>query len=480
MGASRRRELGAFYTPPEVAAHMARMLVGLSPDSTVWEPSGGDGALVSAVVASGRVAAAQVCVTDVDPTVEAAMASSGVRFSCRDTLLSEHPDGWPAPSHVLGNPPYLAKGSGYVKGNRAELRRRFPDVGASETYAMFAALALRRLRPGGQMVLLVSDTWLTLGAHRKFRELLLGHTVASVTLLPSATFPDAAVSTVIVDVRNHPAPPAHRVEFHDVRGNGAGVFDGGLRRHVAQAALAARPGAVFTFDEAGCQALATAARCESGLLDGCDGGLGMFTRANGTALRRVWHGGPADMPDGHLSAGAVDGAVWRGYLKRGGATPWWAPLDHAVAWDDSSRAGYQVPASALHGVTADGRPRPGVAISGVAARLTARLAHPDAMWDSNKVFAFFPADPQACRPEFLLAALNSDWYGVFARAVNHTVSLQRRDVAALPMLPFTAAERDLLAALGSQAVAAARAGAAVPPAVSAQVDAAVAAAAARA
>lgn len=476
----RRRDLGAFYTPDHIATHMAALLPDLDANSRVLEPSGGDGALARAVLATGHVRPDQIDVWDTDPDVAPALAALGVRFAHRDSLLQAPP---PADlySHVIGNPPYLSKQSAYIKANRIALQRRYKTIGVNDTYAMFLFMALEQLRPGGHLVFLISDTFLTLGVHRRLREHLLhDHTLHRVTLLPADTFVGATVRTAIVHVsRSRPAAD-HHVAFIDARTSGD--LETPAVVAVSQAELLHSSGSVLTFDPAARAALRAAALCPP-LMSACDGGLGMFTRDNGQYLAVIDHPGgplPHRSPDQPLLDPAdVDGNSWRPYHKRGGAQPWWRPAEHAVRWDAASVAAYTRPATSLAGEGPQGDPRAGIIISGVAQRLTARLATPGALWESNKAFAIFPRDPKAHPPAFLCAILNSAWYALLAHALNHTVSFQSRDLAALPLLPFTADEVALLERWGAESIEHVRSGRPLPVAHQGAIDDLVAAVAAR-
>lgn len=486
---SRRRALGAFYTPDHVVDYMVGLLSGLDASSSVLEPSGGDGAFVEGLLRSGRLSPGQVEVWDADPACRAPVEALGARFSLRDSLLA--PDSSKRFSHILGNPPYLNKQSAYLKAHRSQLRRRFSDIGVNDTYAMFTRLAVSLLQPAGELVFLLSDTFLTLGIHARLRALLLSDTsINSVTLLPAATFADAAVSTAVLHLTNTPPSAGHEVRFLDLRHRAPGEYDNLSPIRVSQATLASLPAQVFAFDSFDVALLSRLPQLPK-LVDHLDGGLGMYTRDNRRFLALVEYPGCA--PRGAASqaaqrvpAGQVDGVAWRFYHKKGGSQRWFSPAEHAVRWDEDSRVHYGIPASALAGEpsptstpSSPAAPRAGFIVSGVAARLTAREMTPAALWESNKAFGFFPKDPQRFPPHFWVALFNSSFFARAVRALNHTVSLQIRDIQALPMLPFTPAEVASLANLGSRAIAAVRAGRS-PAAFEAKVDALVARVALRA
>jgi tRNA G10 N-methylase Trm11 len=97
-----RRDLDAYYTPPE----LARFLVGLLGDVTgasVLEPSVGGGAFARALVASGAI----VHAIDLNGDAEG-LADANGETSTRD-FLAPLPDDFPSSFDlVVGNPPYNA------------------------------------------------------------------------------------------------------------------------------------------------------------------------------------------------------------------------------------------------------------------------------------------------------------------------------------------------------------------------------------
>jgi hypothetical protein len=140
------------------------------------------------------------------------------------------------------------------------------------------------------------------------------------------------------------------------------------------------------------------------------------------------------------------------YHKRGGDVRWFKEAEHAVKWDEETRKSYGIPQSALVGSNKDGSFREGVALSGISQKLAARHLSLGALWESNKVYGLFPKNPDETPIDFLIAILNSQTYTDIANALNHTVSLQVRDVKALPMFSYTRDEVEELTELGGKAV----------------------------
>jgi len=439
-----RRRLGAFYTPEDVVEEMVAMIRPRNRKGMILEPSGGDGAFVQGLMRAG-VSPGSIEVWDINPDVEEPLKELGAAVVIGDTLA--YAGDKKRFRAVIGNPPYLNKQSEYIKANRSWLRKRYRDIGANDTYAMFTHLAVEMLEERGQVVFLVSDTFLTLGIHERFRRWLLTNTrVDGITLLPPETF-SASVNTAIISATKTSPSTKHRMRLVDRR---RGTADAHVVE-IAQADVLARPGAVLSFAEGVDRLLDIVARCPR-LVDSLHGGLGMHTGDNAIYLAVVEGSGvTAKTGQTTLPRTAIDGVAWRPYHKRGGDRRWYGSAEHAVRWDETSRGVYGIPASATEGRDEEGNDRDGFVLSGIGSRLAARRMTTGALWESNKVFGFFPRDPRRHPVDFFVSVLNSRLYSAIADALNHTVSLQVRDVKRLPMLPFTKTEVRELATLGRKA-----------------------------
>lgn len=441
--------LGAFYTPSWAVEYMLSLVRPENLNGQVLEPAGGDGAFLHGLLAKGCDPANSE-VWDINPLVENPLRSLGCHVYIGDALYRSEPE--PRFDLAIGNPPYLNKASSYISENKAYLRRAFREIGASEAYAMFTYLSGKCVRPGGQVVMLLSDTFLTLGLHRRFREWLLSEmTIDSITLLPADTFPEASVNTCVLAFTVGASPAGHQVAFRDARELSGRNPHAATTVRVPQSALAAAPGSVLAFDADARQALALLDGLPA-LMDLLDGGLGMYTGDNKKYLAVVTDQGVPRTGVGPgsdtIEAVDVDGKDWRFYHKRGGERRWFGSAEHAIRWDEQSQKAYTIPDRVWDALA----PKSRVAVSGISAMLSARLATPTAAWESNKVFVLTPKNPSAYPAEFFIAVLNSDRYNRIVRALNHTVSLQVRDLRSLPLLPFTAAEVKALAKLGSEAI----------------------------
>jgi len=453
-----QRVLGAFYTP----SHAVDYALGLLPPrllaaGNVLEPSGGDGAFVQGCLRRG-VAPHHITVWDINPETAAAITELGANFSPGDTLL-RNVDTVRGTCHVVvGNPPYLSKQSAYVKQHGKALQRRFPAISSGEVYAMFVAHALEMLRPGGELVFIISDTWRTLSTHARFRELLLTQTtVRTVTRLPRALFAaaGASVDTCVLHVRKERAPQQHRVLFHDCGHLAVGNYSG-TKSRIAQSALAHWPNQIFAWpNNETVAALASLQRQPIRLLDRLEGGLGLYTPDNAVWCARIRPATATARVPRVVASGSVDGVRWRVYHKTGGIRDWWTTPTNVIDWRPTAQAQYQMPASFSAVWTDTAVP---LLISGVSDRLSARLGVRGGVWNSNKCFGFLPRAPHTESVYFWLAVLNSSTLRHWAAILNHTPSLQLRDLTSLRVPRFTARERRALDTLGRACVAAAQAG----------------------
>jgi hypothetical protein len=190
MDIDKRESLGAFYTPELVADEMVSWLGEPSNKAKIWEPSGGDGSFVRALLRAGWKPK-NITVWDINLGIVGDLQKLGVEYKICDTLqswpqnspktasdgslrgeksknrphlaLASTPPQFPiSPAFVIGNPPYLSKDSAYIKANRESLKEVYSEIGAHDTYTMFLYRAFQELAPGGTLIFLISDTFLSL------------------------------------------------------------------------------------------------------------------------------------------------------------------------------------------------------------------------------------------------------------------------------------------------------------------------------
>lgn len=428
-----RHDYGAFYTPPATADLMVE-LADIGPVGRVLEPSAGDGAFIAALLRAG-VEPGRITAWELDPHACELLRDRfpGVRVEQRDTLLSADPEIDGRFEWIIANPPYLNKQSAYVRAHRSELTRRFgTGCGASETFAMFLWLGLDLLSEHGALVYLVADSLRTLPSHARLRErILTRHGLDAIVSPPPRLFEDASVRTVIVRVGARPARGPVRVLAEssseaDYRGEGWSSLPredlGLIEGHPLL--LTSPPSIMALFGDG------------PRLGEWARGHIGMHTRDNARHLAAL-EGSPLArrferrrMEPGTfrvIGADEAAGEGWRPYLKEGGEKDFWSPPAEFVDWSPEARAGYVSPRGGLFG-------QPGIAVSGIARRLSVRLMPAGCRWDTNKVHGLIPADAET--GDYLLGLLNSDLYSYLAKGIlNTSPSLQLSDLWRLPVPP---------------------------------------------
>jgi len=117
---------------------------------------------------------------------------------------------------VIGNPPYGAR---FSECEQAELAQRYKTfTHRGESYVLFVELAVTLLRIGGQMALIVPDTYLNLTFTKPLRSYLIEHAeIREIVLLPAAAFETATVDTTVLMLANqaHPIQGRFRSRIFD-------------------------------------------------------------------------------------------------------------------------------------------------------------------------------------------------------------------------------------------------------------------------
>jgi hypothetical protein len=500
----RRSALGAFYTPRAHVDYMVGRL-GLTRASRVLDPCAGAGhfaeALHDALVAAHARAGAdpgaarrhviehQLYATDVDGLAaaltavrlllrggEPAAATPAPNVFVRDVLLHSPERLGPQPTPldrlrfdaIVGNPPYGAR---RPDGTRATYHRRYGRsararrhgsvaTGDGDSYAMFFANGIERLREGGRLCLITNDSFRSLATHAALRrhildrckivEILLTDTGGfdgvsfkfagmAITTLEKCSDPDArrAHRMRLVDRVRDPvkfaAPPPERVselrqaEYERLPGT---PFVVGVPRDVFESA--ARSGRVRDVAR-GRQGLATAddRRFLAGVGEHAPDLPRRIAAADLacdlTATERR-HGAPPGRPH------------WVAFAKGEGFGDYHRPVGVAVDWSQESVAELERRARAPAGTPR--RPRlqnrahwfrPGLTYSVVSSgRLSVRLL-PEGCIFGHKGSAIFVEDDSVSEL-FLLGYLNSALATYFMKRVVNTTATA--DVGYVERLPF--------------------------------------------
>ncbi len=115
----------------------------------------------------------QLFAFDISPLFQDDIEKLGVNFKLQDTLLSLYPDSYNKFDFIIGSPPYLNKASNCIGQNTGKLKGIYSKINSHETYAMFIINSIWRLKEGGKLRFIASDSFLTLSTHRKLRKFIL-------------------------------------------------------------------------------------------------------------------------------------------------------------------------------------------------------------------------------------------------------------------------------------------------------------------
>lgn len=435
-----KKDLGAFYTPKHTVNYMLSLLSNFNKQSKLLEPCGGDGAFVSVILRKKILNPDQIIVWDINPEVKNYIENFGVSFELKDSLLDttfktdDLFNKIKKFTHIIGNPPYLNKQSNYIKKNKNKLRKIYNEIGVNDTYALFIYLSCHLLENNGELCFITSDTYLTLGIHKKLRKFLLENfVIKNITLCPSDLFKDtgALVNTCIINLINRKPSDEDVILFNYCRDLEVGNYNG-KTYFINQNNLLNYPDYIFDFNGNG--DIIKKIEKFNKLIDFVDGGLGMHTTNNKKFLGIVDYNGLRYAKNGIqniVPVNEVKKGNWKFYHKKGGDTKYYLPAEFCIKWDKESIKNYKMPKNFKLNDN-----RQGFLISGVCSTLSARLATKGALWESNKAMCFFPKDPKKYPPEFFIGILNSNLYNKIIKILNHTNSIQIRDIKKLPLFDF--------------------------------------------
>lgn len=186
---------GYVLTPPAVVDLMvAKLFEARTPSEKMrlLDPGCGNGALLDGVVRWCRrrgYVLPQTVGVELHPgrSEEARRRFDGIgsiRILTRDFLQGDL-----APfDFVVGNPPYVAI-DGLGEGEKVRYRAEFETaVGRFDLYVLFWEKALRLLKPGGRLVFITPEKFMTVESARPLRRLLSRLSVPEVQFLPEDTF----------------------------------------------------------------------------------------------------------------------------------------------------------------------------------------------------------------------------------------------------------------------------------------------------
>ncbi len=189
-----RRVYQAFYTKSTcIVDYMVNKLMLESTD-IIFEPCGGDGVFVEAILAVNEFATIDVCELN-DGAYQMLLNKfshyANVHVRLCDTLLdsaltfSANFGGFY--DKIIANPPY---GAWQDLEKRAILKKMYTDLYAKDTYALFLFRCIELLKEDGILSFIIPDTFLNIHMHKALRHHILTNTkILELALFSSSFFP---------------------------------------------------------------------------------------------------------------------------------------------------------------------------------------------------------------------------------------------------------------------------------------------------
>ena len=168
--------------------------LSLQASDKIFEPCGGDGVFVEAILSENEFAYIDIC--ELNPkSVEILNEkfSDCLNVSIRecdtllDTELKFNSSFGGIYDKIIANPPYGAW-QDYEK--RAILKKMYPELYAKESYGLFLYRCIELLKEDGILSFIIPDTFLNLHMHKALRKHIFTNTqIVELALFPSSFFP---------------------------------------------------------------------------------------------------------------------------------------------------------------------------------------------------------------------------------------------------------------------------------------------------
>ena len=439
------KELGVVLTPFKTADYIVSKLGNINKNQKVLDPCVGPGIFIKSLLKSG-VDKSQIFCHDINLDYKATIEELGVRFKALDNLLSFNSECYGEYDFIVGNPPYLNKASSYVRKNRSKLKEIYGKINAHETYSMFIVNSIWRLKEGGILGFVTSDSFLTLRTHFKLRNFILDNCVINEILLaPINLFDKQNVSTypVIFFLTKRSKDEDEQVRDNNIMKiilrikSEEEYWKPPIENLIKQKRYKSLPFSIFFVD------------AEDQILDLFEkapklklfirGFIGMHTHDNkkyiaaieDTELANIFIKKSDNKNNNEnykvISRNDLESGRWKSYLKRGGGDQYYRPIMEALDWKQESILIYDIPKSVPFG-------EEGIVISGISSRLAARYMPEGCFWDSNKAMGFIVKD-SSISIEYFLGLLNSSLYNYLSKGIiNNTNSIQLTGIHSLPFI----------------------------------------------
>ena len=128
------------------------------------------------------------------------LSGKSTSFRTYAQRLSDNPD------IIIGNPPYGIDVANEIK--------NLYELDSNDSYGVFIDNSIRRLKVGGNLIFIVSSSFLTLGSHKKLRERIFKFCmIKNIIKLHRSTFPGIDVFPVIIDFIKCDSPEKRNSNF---------------------------------------------------------------------------------------------------------------------------------------------------------------------------------------------------------------------------------------------------------------------------
>ncbi|MHA1342562.1 MAG: Eco57I restriction-modification methylase domain-containing protein [Promethearchaeota archaeon] len=441
-----KKDLGFILTPKNTAIYIISKLGEIKEEQTILDPCVGPGIFIECLLERG-IKRNQIFCYDINPNFRRDLKKFGINMKIQDTLLSINQESYNKFDFIVGNPPYLNKASNYIRQNKKKLKKIYGKINAHETYAMFIVNSIWRLKEGGKLGFITSDSFLTLKTHAKLRKFILDKCLINEILLaPKDLFQNQNVNTspaiIILTKCSGENNKKHRekniVRFIPRIKHENEYFKPKVIHKIQQKKYTSLPFYLFFFD------------VEPQIIDLFEkalklekivkGYIGMHTHNNqkyiaaveGTELAEIFGRRNNKFQETKkkfkiISREELNSNSWKPYLKRGGNAQYYRPIMEAVDWNPDSISVYDIPKNVPF-------EKEGIVISGVSSRLAARYMPKGCYWDSNKAIGFTIIDNEISL-EYILGLLNSSLYNYLAKGIiNNTSSIQITGIHSLPFI----------------------------------------------
>ncbi len=410
------------------------------------DPCAGPGIFIKKLLESG-INKNQIFAYDINSNFKSEIEKLGLFFKEQDTLLALYPDSYNEFDFIVGNPPYLNKASKYVRKNKAKLRKIYGKINAHETYAMFIVNSIWRLKDGGKLGFITSDSFLTLSTHKKLRRFILNTCkINEILLAPKNLFSNQNVSTspaIIIltkcsGQKNKVNRDNNLMRIIPRINNEEDYQSPPNVNQIKQFKYNFLPFNIFytDVDEKVIELFEKAPKLEEYL----KGFIGMHTHNNrkyiaaieGTELAELFNNRNMKINDSQnkfkiIKRSGLENIKWKPYLKRGGADQYYRPIMEALDWSEEAIKIYDIPKNVPF-------EEEGIIISGVSSRLAARYMPRGCYWDSNKAIGFI-IKSKFVSIGYMLGLLNSSLYNYLAKGIiNNTSSIQITGIHAIPFI----------------------------------------------